>query len=62
LSAAFGSVVIGQYLRTGEVLRVPMAILSVGLALLGAISMFGGLFLSSLGRRSQQLAALILRQ
>jgi hypothetical protein len=39
-----------------------MAILSVGLALLGAISLMGGLFLSSVSRRSQQLAALIIRQ
>jgi glycosyltransferase involved in cell wall biosynthesis len=62
LSAVSGGLVVGQYLRTGQVLRVPMAILSVGLALLGAISMFGGLFLSSLSRRSQQLAALIIRQ
>lgn len=62
LSALTGGLVVGQYLQTGQVLRVPMAILSVGLALLGAISMFGGLFLSSLSRRSQQLAALIIRR
>jgi glycosyltransferase involved in cell wall biosynthesis len=62
LSAVTGGVVVGQYIQTGQVLRVPMAILSVGFALLGAISMIGGLLLSSLGRRSQQLAALILRQ
>jgi hypothetical protein len=62
LSALSGGLVVGQYIETGQVLRVPMAILSVGLALLGAISLFGGLFLSSLGRRSQQLAALIIRQ
>src|SRR5215213_3008936 len=62
LSVVSGGLVVGQYLQTGQVLRVPMAILSVGLALLGAISMFGGLFLSSLSRRSQQLAALIIRQ
>ena len=62
LSATAGGIVLGQYLQTGEVLRVPMAILSVGLALLGAISLFGGLLLSSLSRRSQQLAALIIRR
>lgn len=62
LSAVSGGVVVGQYIETGQVLRVPMAILSVGFALLGAISMIGGLLLSSLGRRSQQLAALIIRQ
>ena len=62
LSAVSGGLVVGQYLETGQVLRVPMAILSIGFALLGAISMLGGLFLSSLGRRSQQLAALIIRR
>lgn len=62
LSVLTGGLVVGQYLQTGQVLRVPMAILSVGLTLLGAISLFGGLFLSSLSRRSQQLAALIIRR
>ena len=61
-SAVTGGIVVGQYIETGQVLRIPMAILSVGLALLGAISLMGGLFLSSVSRRSQQLAALIIRQ
>jgi glycosyltransferase involved in cell wall biosynthesis len=62
LSALGGSVVIDQYLHTGQVLRVPLAVLSVGLALLGAISFMGGLFLSSVNRRAQELAVLILRR
>jgi glycosyltransferase involved in cell wall biosynthesis len=61
-SAFFGSIVIGQYIQTGQVLRIPMAVLSVGLALLGAISFMGGLFLSSVNRRAQELAALIIRR
>jgi glycosyltransferase involved in cell wall biosynthesis len=61
-SGITGGVVIDQYLQTGQVLRVPLAVLSVGLALLGAISFMGGLFLSSVNRRAQELAVLILRR
>ena len=61
-SALTGAVVIEQYLQTGQVLRIPLAVLSVGLALLGAISFMGGLFLSSVNRRAQELAVLILRR
>jgi len=61
-SLATGSVVITEYLRTGQILRIPTAILSVGLALLGAVSMIGGLLLSSINRRSAELAALISRR
>ncbi len=60
LSGLSGSVVIGEYLRTGQILRIPTAILSVGLGLLGAIALIGGLLLSSVNRRSQELAALLL--
>ena len=61
-SVASGSVVVAQYLHTGAILRVPLAILSVGLALLGAVSVIGGLILSSISRRTSQLAALISRR
>ena len=61
-SAMSGAVVVQQYLETGQVLRIPLAVLSVGLALLGAISFMGGLFLSSVNRRTQELAVLILRR
>jgi glycosyltransferase involved in cell wall biosynthesis len=61
-SALSGAVVVEQYLETGQVLRIPLAVLSVGLALLGAISFMGGLFLSSVNRRAQELAVLILRR
>lgn len=61
-SGVAGTVVIDEYLRTGQVLRMPTAVLAVGLGLLGAISMIGGMLLSSVNRRSQQLAALILQR
>jgi glycosyltransferase involved in cell wall biosynthesis len=57
-----GSVVVTEYLETGQVLRIPTAILSVGLGLLGAVSVIGGLLLSSINRRSAELAALISRR
>jgi hypothetical protein len=57
-----GSVVVTEYLRTGQVLRMPTAVLSVGLGLLGAVSTIGGLLLSSINRRSAELAALIARR
>jgi glycosyltransferase involved in cell wall biosynthesis len=60
LSGLTGSVVIAEYLRTGLVGRFPTAILSVGLGLLGAITLLGGLLLSSINRRAQELAALLL--
>ena len=62
LSMATGSVVVVEYLHTGLVQRLPTAILSVGLGLLSAISMIGGLLLSSVSRRAQELAALLARR
>jgi glycosyltransferase involved in cell wall biosynthesis len=60
LSGISGSTVVGEYLRTGQILRIPTAILSVGLGVLGAITLIGGVLLSSVNRRSQELAALLL--
>ena len=62
LSGLTGSVVLAEYLRTGQVLRMPTAVLSVGLAMLGSISFIGGLLLSSVSRRAQELAALMSRR
>jgi glycosyltransferase involved in cell wall biosynthesis len=62
VSAVTGGVVVDQYVHTGQVLRIPLAILSVGLAVLGSISFMGGLFLSSVNRRAQELAVLIIRR
>ena len=61
-SLVTGSIVVTEYLRTGQILRMPTAILCVGLALLGAVSTIGGLLLSSINRRSAELAALITRR
>lgn len=61
-SFATGSIVVAEYLRTGLVLRMPTAVLSVGLGLLSAISIIGGLLLSSVSRRAQELAALLSRR
>lgn len=61
-SLAAGSMVVTEYMNTGQILRIPTAILSVGLALLGAVSTIGGLLLSSINRRSAELAALISRR
>ena len=61
-AAVTGSIVVSEFVRTGQILRMPSAILSVGLALLGAVSTIGGLLLSSINRRSAELAALISRR
>jgi glycosyltransferase involved in cell wall biosynthesis len=61
-AAVTGTVVIAEFVQTGQILRMPSAILSVGLALLGAVSTIGGLLLSSINRRSAELAALISRR
>lgn len=62
LSGLTGSAVVGEYLRTGQILRIPTAILSVGLGLIGVITMIGGVLLSSVNRRSLELAALLLHR
>lgn len=62
LSAITGSAVVSEYLRTGQILRMPTAVLSVGLGLVGTITMIGGLLLSSVKRSSLELAALVLQR
>jgi glycosyltransferase involved in cell wall biosynthesis len=62
LSLGTGGVVIGEFLRTGQVLRIPMAILTAGLFVVGALSMTCGVLLSSINRRAAELAALISRR
>jgi glycosyltransferase involved in cell wall biosynthesis len=57
-----GGVVVTEFLRTGQVLRVPLAILSVGLLLLAAVSAIAGIVLSSISRRAAELASLISRR
>lgn len=66
LAAAFfgasllsGGAVIAGYVSTGQVLRFPLAMLAVGFALLAAICIVGGVILSSINRRSAEIAALL---
>ena len=57
-----GVPVVLEYVRTGLVLRLPLAVLAVGLWLLGAMAWIGGLILSSLNHRAAELAALVARR
>jgi glycosyltransferase involved in cell wall biosynthesis len=59
LSLACGGVVVAEYLETGQVLRLPLAVLSAALFILSALSLTCGVLLSSINRRSAEIAALI---
>ncbi len=61
LALLSGAVVVSGYLRTGQVYRLPLALLSVGLVLLSAMCFVGGTLLSSVSRRAAELAALLRR-
>jgi glycosyltransferase involved in cell wall biosynthesis len=55
----FGSVVIAEFVDTGLVNRLPLAVLAAALFILGALSLTCGVLLSSINRRAAELAALI---
>ena len=59
LSLLGGSVVVAEFLRTGFVPRLPLAVLSAALFILAALSFTCGVLLSSINRRAAELAALI---
>lgn len=59
LSLAGGSVVIAEFLRTGLVPRLPLAVLSAALFILAALSFACGVLLSTINRRSAEIAARI---
>jgi glycosyltransferase involved in cell wall biosynthesis len=59
LSLAGGGVVVTEFLRTGLVPRLPLAVLSAALFILAALSFTCGVLLSSINRRAAELAALI---
>jgi glycosyltransferase involved in cell wall biosynthesis len=59
LSLAGGTVVVSGFLRTGLVNRLPLAVLSMGLFILSALSLTCGVLLSSINRRAAELAAAI---
>ena len=57
-----GAVVTSEYLRTGQVLRIPTAILCIGLLTLSMGSAIAGVVLSSISRRANEIMALIGRR
>lgn len=57
-----GGVVISEYLRTGQVLRIPTAILCIGLLTLSMASAIAGVVLSSISRRASEIMALLGRR
>ena len=59
MSLAGGAVVVTEFLRTGLVPRLPLAVLSAALFILAALSFTCGVLLSSINRRAAELAALI---
>jgi glycosyltransferase involved in cell wall biosynthesis len=59
LSLSSGGVVIAEYLHTGLVPRLPLAVLAVAFFLLSALSITCGVLLSSINRRSAEIASLI---
>ncbi len=59
LSLAGGGVVVTEYLQTGLVPRLPLAVLSAALFMLSALSLTCGVLLSSINRRAAEIAALI---
>jgi glycosyltransferase involved in cell wall biosynthesis len=61
LSLAGGAVVVREFLETGLVPRLPLAVLSAALFLLAALALACGVLLSSINRRAAEIAALIRR-
>lgn len=57
LSLSGGAVVVTGYLKTGLVLRLPLAVLCVGLFILSSLSLACGVLLNSINRRAAELAA-----
>jgi hypothetical protein len=62
VSLYWGSLVISQFLQTGQVLRLPLAVLSAALFILAALTFTCGVLLSSINRRAAELAALLNRR
>jgi glycosyltransferase involved in cell wall biosynthesis len=58
-SISTGSVVIRDYLATGLVLRLPLAICAAALFILSALSMTAGVILSSINRRAEEIRSLV---
>lgn len=58
LSLGGGSLVVAEYLRTGLVLRLPLAVLAAALFILAALSLACGILLSSINRRAAEIVSL----
>ncbi|MGI6244146.1 MAG: glycosyltransferase [Pseudochelatococcus sp.] len=58
IGVGFGVSVIGEYLATGLVPRLPTAVLSIGLVLTGIISFFTGMMLDMLTQSRQEIKRL----
>lgn len=59
LSLAGGSVVIAEFVRTGLVPRLPLAVLSAALFILAALCLTCGVIISTINRRSAEIASLV---
>lgn len=59
-SVSTGGLVVKEFLATGQILRIPMAILAAGIFVLSALSLTAGVILSSINRRTEELRALLL--
>ncbi|MEO8277275.1 MAG: glycosyltransferase family 2 protein [Thermoanaerobaculia bacterium] len=55
----FGSAVIADFISTGWVHRLPLAVLAAALFILSALSLTCGVLLSSINRRAAEIAALV---
>ncbi len=54
-----GSVIIQEFIQTGEVLRMPTALLSIGLVLIGVFVWLTGFMISTINRRFNELDTLM---
>lgn len=59
LSLAGGGVVIAEYVQTGLVPRLPLAVLSAALFILAALCLTCGVIVTTINRRSAELASLV---
>lgn len=55
----FGSIVVIEYYRTGFISRVPTAILSIALIIIGINAIISGLILSAVNRRQKEIEVII---
>jgi len=55
----FGSIIIEEYYKTGFISRVPTAILSIALVIVGVNAMISGLILSAINRRHRETEIMI---